>query len=40
MPLVHILDPETAHNLAVSVAKFGLFSKNNFRDPQLLVNII
>lgn len=40
MPLVHMLDPETAHNLAISVTKFGLFSKNKFKDPQLLVIII
>lgn len=40
MPLAHILDPETAHNLAVAVTKFRVFSKNNFRDPHLLVIII
>lgn len=37
MPLVHLLNAETAHNLAIAVVKSRFLSRSNYKDPQLLV---
>lgn len=40
MPLVHLLDPEQAHNMAVYVSKYRLVPKSRYKDPpSLKVNI-
>ncbi|XP_028145582.2 dihydroorotate dehydrogenase (quinone), mitochondrial [Diabrotica virgifera virgifera] len=36
MPLVHLLDPERAHNLAVFVSQYRLLPKSNYDDPSSL----
>ncbi|XP_063990087.1 dihydroorotate dehydrogenase (quinone), mitochondrial [Diachasmimorpha longicaudata] len=33
MPLVRLVDPEVAHNLAVTAAKYGLTPSQKFQDP-------
>lgn len=33
LPLVHHLDPELAHNIAVKVCKYGLITESRFKDP-------
>jgi dihydroorotate dehydrogenase len=39
MPLIHRLEPETSHNLAIFACKHGLFPKTRFKDPPNLVKI-
>ena len=39
LPLVHHLDPELAHNIAVKVCKYGLIAESRFKDPPSLVII-
>ncbi|XP_050302553.1 dihydroorotate dehydrogenase (quinone), mitochondrial [Anthonomus grandis grandis] len=36
MPLVHLLDPEQAHKLAVFTSKHRLLPKSQFTDPEIL----
>ncbi|CAL1673619.1 unnamed protein product [Lasius platythorax] len=36
IPLAQLIDPETAHNLAVKSLKWGLVSKQKIEDPSLL----
>ncbi|XP_067001996.2 dihydroorotate dehydrogenase (quinone), mitochondrial isoform X3 [Anabrus simplex] len=36
LPLVHKLDPETSHNIALTAAKFGLIGQSKFKDPDSL----
>lgn len=36
MPLTGLIDPETAHNLAVTALKWGLVPKQNVEDTRLL----
>ncbi|KAL8005515.1 putative dihydroorotate dehydrogenase, class 2, aldolase-type TIM barrel [Plasmopara halstedii] len=36
MPVIRIFDPETAHNIAVQCARFGLIPKDPEPDPKLL----
>lgn len=36
IPLAQLIDPETAHNLAVKSLKWGLVSKQKTEDPSLL----
>lgn len=38
MPMVHILDPEQAHQLGVIVNKYRLLPKSNYNDSELLVS--
>nr|CAD7590299.1 unnamed protein product [Timema genevievae] len=36
MPLMQVLDPETSHNLAITVSKYGLFPKSKYKDTDSL----
>nr|CAD7573149.1 unnamed protein product [Timema californicum] len=36
MPLIQVLDPETSHNLAIAVSKYGLFPKSKYKDSDSL----
>lgn len=36
LPLVHSLDPELAHNIAVKACKYGLIKESKFKDPPSL----
>ncbi|KAL1508938.1 hypothetical protein ABEB36_003753 [Hypothenemus hampei] len=36
MPLIHLLDPERAHRLAVFISKYRLVSKSQFKDSNVL----
>ncbi|KAJ8967123.1 hypothetical protein NQ314_003075 [Rhamnusium bicolor] len=36
MPIVHVLDAERAHNLAIFVSKYRLLPKSRYKDPDLL----
>jgi hypothetical protein len=38
MPLVHILNPETSHKVAISALKYGLFPRSSCKDPVTLVS--
>lgn len=40
MPVVHLLDAERAHNLAVFASKYRLFPKSHYEDPEVLVCLI
>jgi hypothetical protein len=37
MPLVHTLNPETSHKIAIIASKYGLFSRSSYDDPVTLV---
>lgn len=37
MPLVHTLNPETSHKVAIIASKYGLFPKSSYEDPATLV---
>jgi dihydroorotate dehydrogenase len=37
MPLIHTLNPETSHNVAVIASKYGLFPRSSYEDPVTLV---
>lgn len=37
MPIVHLLDPEKAHNLAVLASQYRLLPKSKYVDPDILV---
>lgn len=37
MPLVHLLDAEQAHRLAIWASKYRLLPKNQLPDPEILV---
>lgn len=39
VPLSHLLNPETAHNIAVQAAKYGLIPPSQFKDPESLVSV-
>lgn len=39
MPLIHKLDPETSHKIALAVTKHKLLPKTSYRDPESLVII-
>nr|CAD7392759.1 unnamed protein product [Timema cristinae] len=36
MPLIQVLDPETSHNFAITVSKYGLFPKSKYKDSDSL----
>ncbi|XP_020297002.1 uncharacterized protein LOC109861675 [Pseudomyrmex gracilis] len=36
IPMMHLLDPETAHNLAVKILKWGLVPRQKTEDPRTL----
>ncbi|KAJ9593214.1 hypothetical protein L9F63_015239, partial [Diploptera punctata] len=36
MPLVHKLNPETSHNIAILASKYGIIPKSRFEDPTTL----
>ncbi|KAJ8956530.1 hypothetical protein NQ318_019250 [Aromia moschata] len=36
MPVIHLLDAEKAHNLAVLACKYRLFPKSHYKDPEIL----
>lgn len=36
MPLVHTLNPETSHKVAIIASKYGLFPKSSYEDPATL----
>lgn len=38
MPVVHMLDPERAHQLGIIVNKYRLIPKSNYVDPDTLVS--
>lgn len=38
MPVIHRLDPENAHRLAVLAGKYRVFPKSQFNDTELLVS--
>jgi dihydroorotate dehydrogenase len=40
MPLVHTLNPETSHKLAIIASKYGLFPKSSYEDPTTLVRYL
>lgn len=40
IPLVHFAGPETAHNLAVKVLKWGLFPRQKTEDPKSLASTV
>jgi dihydroorotate dehydrogenase len=40
MPMIHMLDPETSHNVALTACKYKLFPKSKFKDLPSLVCII
>ncbi|XP_072386378.1 dihydroorotate dehydrogenase (quinone), mitochondrial [Diabrotica undecimpunctata] len=40
MPVVHLLDPEKAHNLAVFISQYRLLPKSNYDDPPSLNVVI
>lgn len=40
VPLIHLLDPEQAHNFAVFAGKYRLLPRSNYIDPDLLVRTI
>jgi dihydroorotate dehydrogenase len=37
MPLVHTLNPETSHKVAIIALKYGLFPRSTYKDPVTLV---
>jgi hypothetical protein len=37
MPLMHTLNPETSHKIAIIASKYGLFSRSSYKDPVTLV---
>ena len=37
MPVVHTLNPETSHRIAIIASKYGLFSRSSYEDPVTLV---
>ena len=37
MPLVHKLNPETSHNIAILASKYGLIPRSRYEDPVTLV---
>jgi dihydroorotate dehydrogenase len=37
MPVVHTLNPETSHKVAIIASKYGLFPKSSYEDPETLV---
>jgi dihydroorotate dehydrogenase len=37
MPLMHRLNPETSHKIAIIASKYGLFSRSSYEDPVTLV---
>lgn len=37
MPLVHQLDPEKSHELAIFASKYRLIPKSKYEDPNILV---
>jgi dihydroorotate dehydrogenase len=37
MPVVHTLNPETSHKIAIVASKYGLFSRSSYEDPVTLV---
>lgn len=37
MPFIQLLDPESAHKLAVYIAEHRLMPKSRFQDPDVLV---
>lgn len=37
MPLVHTLNPETSHKVAIIASKSGLFPRISYKDPATLV---
>lgn len=39
MPMVHMLNPETSHNVAIMACKYKLFPKSKFKDPSSLVSV-
>ena len=39
MPLIHKLNPETSHNVAVLASKYGLIPRTQYEDPMTLVRI-
>lgn len=40
MPLIHQLDPERAHELAIFASKYRLIPKSHYDDPDSLVRNI
>jgi len=40
VPLLRLLDPETAHGLALRAARQGLAGRSHFRDPRLAVSAL
>lgn len=40
VPLAHLLDPESAHRLAVFAGKHRLLPKSSYADPDVLVNLV
>jgi len=36
MPVVHTLNPETSHRIAIIASKYGLFSRSSYEDPVTL----
>lgn len=37
MPVVHTLNPETSHRIAIIASKYGLLSRSSYEDPVTLV---
>lgn len=37
MPVIHFLDPEQAHRLAIWASKYRLLPKSSYEDPDVLV---
>lgn len=40
MPLIHLLDPETAHNLSITLLKYGISPKDRKSDDAVLATRI
>lgn len=40
MPVIHCLDPEDAHKLAIWVGKHRLIPRNRYVDPDVLVSVV
>lgn len=38
MPIIHLLPPETSHNLAVIASKYKLIPSSKYKDDEILVS--